>query len=75
MSDFCRGCAYDEAKKSGPNACPFNYLYWAFLMRNRSRLQGNPRLDLPYRNLNSWTEERKSVRIDEADAFLTSSVA
>ena len=75
MSDFCRGCAYDVAKKSGPEACPFNYLYWAFLIRNRSRLHGNPRLALPYRNLDSWTEERKLACINEADVFLASGMA
>ena len=26
MSDFCRGCAYDVKQKTGPQACPFNYL-------------------------------------------------
>ena len=44
MSDFCRGCAYDVRQRRGPAACPFNRLYWAFLLRHRDRLSGNPRL-------------------------------
>ncbi|MEQ9126151.1 MAG: cryptochrome/photolyase family protein, partial [Alphaproteobacteria bacterium] len=43
MSDYCAGCAYSPRKKLGPGACPFNYLYWAFLMRNRKALEDNPR--------------------------------
>lgn len=31
MSDYCSGCRYDPTKRSGDDACPFNYLYWTFL--------------------------------------------
>ncbi|GJD74487.1 cryptochrome/photolyase family protein [Methylobacterium goesingense] len=51
MSDYCRGCAYDVAKRTGPTACPFNALYWNFLITHADRLSGNPRLAMPYRNL------------------------
>ena len=51
MSDYCRGCAYDVAQRTGPTACPFNALYWNFLITHADRLSGNPRLAMPYRNL------------------------
>ena len=51
MSDFCKDCAYDVKQKTGPGACPFNAMYWAFLIRNEATLQGNPRLLMPYRTL------------------------
>ncbi len=70
MSDFCPGCAYDVKLKSGANACPFNFLYWAFLIRNRVRLSGNVRLAMPYRTLAAWSSERQSAVLAEADAFL-----
>ncbi|WP_254600803.1 cryptochrome/photolyase family protein [Caulobacter sp. S45] len=48
MSDYCGGCAYDVKDRLGDNACPFNALYWDFLIRNRARLGANPRMSIPY---------------------------
>jgi deoxyribodipyrimidine photolyase-related protein len=70
MSDFCSGCAYDVKQKTGPNACPFNYLYWAFLIRQKDRLSMNPRLAMPHRGLAGWPRERETAMLAEADAFL-----
>jgi len=72
MSDFCSACAYDVTQKSGPEACPFNYLYWAFLIRQKTRLARNPRLAMPYRTLARWPPERQAAILAEADAFLDS---
>jgi deoxyribodipyrimidine photolyase-related protein len=70
MSDFCSGCHYDVKQKSGPNACPFNYLYWAFLIRQKDRLSGNPRMAMPYRTIAGWQRERVGDILAEAGAFL-----
>ena len=70
MSDFCSGCAYQVKLKTGPKACPFNYLYWAFLIRNEARLAKNPRLAMPYRTLAGWPRERVTAVLAEADGFL-----
>ena len=70
MSDYCRGCAYDPAVKDGPGACPFNILYWAFLMENAEALAGNPRMAMPYRTLERMAPERRARLKAEADAFL-----
>ena len=72
MSDFCKGCAYDVRKKTGPKACPFNYLYWAFLLQNQSHLDKNPRMAMPYRTLAKWSSEKKQRYLNEAGAFLGS---
>ena len=70
MSDFCKSCVYDVEVKSGPTACPFNYLYWAFLIRNAPALQGNPRMAMPYRTIARWSEAEKKAIGVEAASFL-----
>lgn len=70
MSDYCRGCAYDPDIKEGPGACPFNLLYWSFLMDNAGALAGNPRMAMPYRTLERMAPERRARLKAEADAFL-----
>lgn len=72
MSDFCSGCAFDVKAKSGPQACPFNYLYWAFLIRNERRLSDNPRMAFPYKTLDKWSAAQKRAITQEAEAFLDS---
>ena len=72
MSDYCSGCAYDVKQKSGASACPFNYLYWAFLIRNKDKLSRNPRLGMPYKTLSGWSAERQSQILAEAESFLDS---
>ena len=71
MSDYCAECAYDPKVKSGPGACPFNYLYWDFLVRNASRLEGNPRMAMPYRTLARMSGERRRQIAADAKAFLS----
>lgn len=46
MSDYCPGCSYDHRKREGSDSCPFNALYWDFLVRNRALLEKNPRMNL-----------------------------
>ena len=58
MSDYCKHCRYKVSKKNGVDACPFNYLYWDFLKRNKEKLQGNPRLAMVYRTLDKMSEEK-----------------
>jgi len=72
MSDFCKGCAYNVKEKTGPTACPFNYLYWAFLIQNEAHLDKNPRMAMPYRTLAKWSSEKKSSYLNEAETFLDS---
>ena len=70
MSDFCRHCRYYVAEKSGPDACPFNYLYWHFLVRNRAALGRNPRLAQAYRTLDKLPEGRIAAIMRDAAGFL-----
>jgi deoxyribodipyrimidine photolyase-related protein len=55
MSNFCKNCHYDVKKTTGKDACPFNYLYWNFLIKNQQLLKGNSRLFYPFANLKRKT--------------------
>ncbi len=70
MSNFCGDCAYDVKKKSGEAACPFNYLYWHFLQRNRAKLGGNHRLSFPYKTLSRFSDDKIDTIVADAEAFL-----
>jgi deoxyribodipyrimidine photolyase-related protein len=51
MSDHCKACSYKVDHVIEEDACPFNALYWHFLIRHRAQLSANPRLAMVYRNL------------------------
>ncbi len=70
MSDYCGPCRYDPKIKSGPKTCPFNYLYWNFMIENRERLKSNARMAMPLRTLENMGGERRREIADEAGAFL-----
>ena len=70
MSDYCGDCRYKVSKKTGPDACPFNYLYWDFLARNREKLGGNPRLARPYSTWDRFESDRQQDFQRSADQFL-----
>jgi deoxyribodipyrimidine photolyase-related protein len=72
MSDYCSGCACDVTAKTGPRACPFNFLYWDFIARNRESLAGNPRMALIYKALDRLDPVSLSAMRDQASAFLGS---
>lgn len=63
MSNYCQHCYYDVKLKTGPRSCPFNSLYWNFLVQQRGKLASNPRLGVMYKQ---W-DKRPS---DEQDAIL-----
>ena len=67
MSNYCKGCIYSVAVKTGENACPFNYLYWDFLARNIDKLSGNHRLRMIYSTYNKMSAEKKQD-IDNSSA-------
>ena len=70
MSNYCRSCRYKVSLKNGPDACPFNYLYWDFLDRNSETLSGNPRLGMPYRNLARMTPEKRQANQSDSQKLL-----
>jgi deoxyribodipyrimidine photolyase-related protein len=70
MSDYCGACAYRVKDKTGPDACPFNLLYWHFLTRHRARFQGNPRMAQMYRTWDRMDEGHRAAVLTDAERFL-----
>ncbi|MBF9045983.1 cryptochrome/photolyase family protein [Rhodobacterales bacterium LSUCC0031] len=70
MSDHCQRCSYEIGEKTGEKACPFNYLYWAFLHRHRDRFGRNPRMAQMYRTWMNMSDDKRQATLDSADAFL-----
>jgi deoxyribodipyrimidine photolyase-related protein len=68
----CTSCRYDPDRRTGPDACPYNALYWDFLARHRARLDDNPRMRTLYRTWERWSPaERKAIQ-STADAHRAS---
>ncbi len=70
MSDYCKNCRYKVSKKNGSDACPFNYLYWDFIIRNKEKLKDNHRLRMIYNSLSRMTDEKiKAIKSDSQRFF------
>ncbi len=70
MSNYCKTCRYDVKQKTGPDACPFNALYWDFLDRHRDTLSDNMRLRMPYRTWDRMAPDQQEDIRRSASAFL-----
>ncbi len=70
MSNYCSHCTYNVKESTGEKACPFNYLYWNFLMENQERLQGNQRMSLIYSQMARMSEDKLKAMAEQAEAFL-----
>jgi deoxyribodipyrimidine photolyase-related protein len=70
MSDYCGGCAYKVAQKTGDDACPFNLLYWDFLNRHRARFSRNPRMGQMYRTWDKMDADHRARVLADAQILL-----
>lgn len=70
MSDYCGKCRYDVKQKTGPDACPFNALYWDFLARHEVRFRGNQRMANIYAGWRRFSPEVQAEYRASAAAFL-----
>ena len=70
MSDYCTACRYDVKAKTGPDACPFNALYWDFLARHEARFRSNRRMGNMYATWDRMSETQRAAYRASARAFL-----
>ncbi len=66
MSNYCTGCRFDPAERTGPRACPFTTLYWDFLLQHEPSLAKNPRIVMQVRNLKRLTTVEKEAIQEQA---------
>ncbi|MFN4241197.1 MAG: cryptochrome/photolyase family protein [Erythrobacter cryptus] len=74
MSNYCSACRYKVAHKTGPDACPFNALYWHFMARNRARLESNHRIGRIYATWDRMGQGKQAEYLETAEKFLDSLV-
>ena len=70
MSNYCKSCHYDVKDKLGDVACPFNALYWDFLIRHKDKFSSNPRMAQMYRNWERQDENMKTSTLAKAKKTL-----
>jgi len=61
MGDYCQNCTFDHKKRTGEKACPFNFLYWNFLLEHEQKLRENHRMARMLYNLKYLDEEERST--------------
>lgn len=72
MSNYCNKCRYDPDVVTGENACPFNALYWDFLMRHQDNFRGNARMPYVFSTWDKFTPDRQNSILTQAKISLKS---
>lgn len=71
MSDYCKNCEYSVTKKTGENACPFNYLYWNFVDKQRDTFNDSSRVNFMVNMFdNKKSDEQKEAIYKSSEEFL-----
>lgn len=70
MSNYCSGCTYNVKEKTGPTACPFNYLYWNFVDQQRDTFTQNGRVNFMVNSFDKKSEDEKAAIRQSAQTFI-----
>lgn len=64
MSNYCKACPYNPKTALDADSCPFNSLYWSFLLRHQAEFSRNQRMSMIMRALESkdasWVDAIKT---------------
>ena len=71
MSNYCRSCEYSITKKTGENACPFNYLYWDFIDKERETFNDSGRVNFMVNMYEKKSDENKQEIAESTERFLS----
>ncbi len=70
MSNYCEKCSYDPDIMTGETACPFNALYWDFLVRHEDKFRSNQRMPYVFSTWDKFTpEKQKAIHAQAEDTF------
>ncbi len=75
MSNYCAGCRFDPDQKTGPDACPYNYLYWNFIDHHADRFGENPRMRALVQGWQKRPAGDRAKALESAAAFLEKDLA
>jgi deoxyribodipyrimidine photolyase-related protein len=70
MSNYCTSCEYSITKKTGENACPFNYLYWNFVDEQRDAFEVSGRNSFMVNMYEKKSDEDKTAIKESTEQFL-----
>jgi deoxyribodipyrimidine photolyase-related protein len=67
MSNYCEKCTFNPDEMTGETACPFNALYWDFLVRHEQKFRCNQRMPYVFSTWDKFTpEKQKAIRAQAA---------
>jgi len=66
MSDYCKNCDYSVTKKTGEKACPFNYLYWNFVDKQRDTFNDSGRVNFMVNMFDNKKSDQQKKEIRES---------
>ena len=70
MSNYCENCRFKPTVRLGPDACPYNYLYWNFFAEHAERFLHNPRVGMMIRTWEAKPQEEQAAIRRQAKSFL-----
>lgn len=71
MSNYCGNCDYHISKKTGEQACPFNYLYWNFVDNQRDAFEQNGRSGFMVNMFEKKSDQNKQAIRESSRKFLS----
>ena len=67
MSNYCDKCKYNPDEMTGEKACPFNALYWDFLVRHEDSFRGNQRMPYVFSTWDRFSaDKQRAIRTQAA---------
>lgn len=70
MGNHCQDCWFDPRQRTGPQACPFNFLYWNFVIEHEGILRANPRASQNTLGLKHFSAAERQAVQEQAARFL-----